>query len=157
MKTIKVLLKWSVVLTVAILLLSPGAQAQERGQYLPGFRGLNAGSQPPPGFTYANYFFWYPTDTLKNRHGDSLNVDFDLDLLADMNVFAYTTKAKFAGANYGFVVAVPITNAAVSLPRLGHGFSTLGLADIYVELLIGMAGRCNLQVRANHKSDRKER
>ena len=118
---------------IALLGVAAPAQAQERGQYLPGFRGLNAGVQPPPGFTYANYFFWYPSTTFKNREGDKAPINFDLDLIADMNLIAYTTKHKFLGATYGMAVAVPIVSTAVSLPRLGTGISPWGIADIYVE------------------------
>jgi len=125
---------WLAVAIVAVLALG-GARvsAQERGQYLPGFRGLNSGIQPPPGFTYANYFFWYPADRLNDRDGDDVPLDFDLDLLADMNLFAYTTKGKFLGANYGFLVGVPIVNTSLGLSRLGPGLTTVGLGDIYVE------------------------
>ena len=123
----------AIAILVIVALCAPGAQAQERGQYLPGFRGLNSGMQAPPGFTYANYFFWYPTDTLKDSNGNRLPISLKMNLLADMNVVAYTSKKKFLGANYGFVVAVPITNIALDLEHVGPGFSTVGLADIYVE------------------------
>jgi len=125
---------WLGTALVAVLLVgSVAASAQERGQYLPGFRGLNSGIQTPPGFTYANYFFWYPADRLNDRDGDDVPLDFDLDLLADMNLFAYTTKGKFLGANYGFLVGVPIVNTSLGLSRLGSGITTVGLGDIYVE------------------------
>ncbi len=109
------------------------ATAQERGQYIPGFGGLNAGTQPPEGFTYANFFIWYPTSKFKNQNGDTAPIDFDLDLLADINVFAYTTKAKFLGASYGMLAALPIVNTPVSLPRLNLNASPTGLGDLYVE------------------------
>ncbi len=128
--------RWTIavgVLMVALVLLSIGTQAQERGQYLPGFRGLNSGMQAPQGFTYANYFFWYPSTTFKNRDGDKAPINFDLDLIADMNLVAYTTKHKFLGATYGMAVAVPIVNTAISLPTLGTGISPWGIGDIYVE------------------------
>ncbi len=120
-------------LFVAALMVDDPAQAQERGQYLPGFRGLNAGVQAPPGFTYANYFFWYPTSTLKNSSGDKVPLNFDLNLVADLNVFAYITKSKILGANYGFTVLLPFTNTAASLPQLGPGIGAGGIGDMYFE------------------------
>jgi hypothetical protein len=111
------------------------AAAQERGQYLPGFRGLNASAQPPPGFTYANYFFWYPTDTFKNRDGDKAPIDFSLDLLADVNLFVYTPKAKVLGGTYAITAAVPILNTPVSLPRIESDIGGVGLGDVYIEPL----------------------
>jgi hypothetical protein len=107
--------------------------AQERGQYIPGFGGLNAGTQAPPGFTYANYFIWYPASKFKDQDGDTAPINFDLDLLADFNLFAYTTKAKFLGAKVGMAVGVPIVNTPVSLPNIGLNVSPTGLGDIYVE------------------------
>ncbi len=124
---------WLGALVVAVILLSPETQAQQRGQYLPGLAGLNSGHQAPPGFTYANYFFWYPTTTFKNQNGNKVPLSFDLDLIADANIAAYTTKKKFLGATYGFAVMVPIVSTAVDLPVLGTGISPWGIGDIYVE------------------------
>ena len=118
---------------ILLLIISLPAIAQERGQYLPGTAGLNSGLQTPEGFTYANLFMWYPTSKFKDQNGDTAPIDFDLNLLVDMNLLGYTTKAKFLGANYGAAVVVPIVNTPVSLPRLGLGISPTGIGDIYVE------------------------
>jgi hypothetical protein len=118
---------------VFVLLFAALVSAQERGQYVPGFGGLNAGVQAPPGWTYANYFIWYPMDRLNGPNGNRVPLNINFDLIVDFNILAHTTKAKFLGASYGFTVGVPITNTAVSLPRLGSGIETAGLADIYVE------------------------
>lgn len=56
------------------------AMAQERGQYVPGFAGLNSGLQAPQGVTYANYFIWYPASNFKDQNGDTAPINFDLDL-----------------------------------------------------------------------------
>ena len=116
-----------------LLIVSLPAIGQERGQYIPGFGGLNAGTQAPPGVTYANHFIWYPSTKFKDQNGDKAPINFDLDLLVDLNLLAYTTKAKFLGASYGMAVAVPIVNTPVSLPRLGLGVSPTGVGDLYVE------------------------
>ena len=119
---------------VCILLLGIIAwpvMAQERGQYIPGTAGLNSGLQTPEGFTYVNLFTWYPTRTFEDQNGDPTPID--IDLLVDLNLLAYTTKAKFLGATYGMAVAVPIVNTPISLPRLNAGVSPTGIADIYVE------------------------
>jgi hypothetical protein len=115
-----------------IFLLSPLVAAQERGQYLPGFAGLNSGIQAPPGFTYANYFFWYPSDRLNDSNGDEVRLDVELDLVADFSLFVYTTKDKFLGANYGMAVGIPLVNTAIGLGQPG-GLTTGGIGDIYVE------------------------
>jgi len=119
---------------VALFVAAGSVSAQERGQYLPGFRGLNSAEQPPPGFTYANYFIWYPTDKFKGRDGETAPIAFDLDIVADMNLLAYTPKKKFLGATYTASIAVPIQNTAVTIPRLGSNITTgAAFGDIYVE------------------------
>ncbi|HSE21268.1 MAG TPA: transporter, partial [Pyrinomonadaceae bacterium] len=130
------ILKLSLAAASIMVTLCITSLAQERGQYLPGFRGLNSSEQPPPGVTYANYFFWYPANELKNRNGSTSSVSLGLDLMADMNLLAYTPKKKFLGATYTASVAIPIQNIAVSLPTIGAGLKTGGgLGDIYIEPL----------------------
>ena len=51
-------------LCLLILVASP-AQAQLKGHYIPGFTGLDDGTQPPPGITLAFPVYAYPTDTIK--------------------------------------------------------------------------------------------
>ena len=128
-------MKYRVAMVGVLLLgiISLPAMAQERGQYIPGTAGLNSGLQAPEGFTYANYFIWYPATKFKDQNGNTAPIDFDLDLLADFNLLAYTTKAKFLGANYGMAIGVPIVNTPVSLPRLNLDASPTGIGDIYVE------------------------
>jgi hypothetical protein len=46
--------------------------AQQKGQYVPGQYGLNAGIAPDPGFTYANLTINYSADSLKNSSGSSV-------------------------------------------------------------------------------------
>jgi len=67
------------------------------------------------------------TDKFKDRIGDTTITNFDLDLLVDVNVLAYTPKKKFLGATYTASVAIPIANAAVTIPRLGDGARTYSL------------------------------
>ena len=125
-----------------LTIISFPAMAQERGQYIPGTAGLNSGLQVPEGFTYANLFIWYPSTRFKDQNGDTSALNFDLDLLADLNLVAYTTRAKFLGANIGMSVAVPIVNTPISLPNLGANVSPTGIADIYVEPInLGWKGK----------------
>lgn len=72
----------SVILLWTVIFISVGfGSGQERGQYLPGFRGLNVAEQPPPGVTYANYFIWYPTNKFKDQNGTTPGADIDINLL----------------------------------------------------------------------------
>lgn len=124
----------SILFLLAVSMASVSMTAgQERGQYLPGTRGLNTAEQPAPGFTYANLFFVYPTNTFKNRNGDEAPIDFDLNLVGDINLFAYTPKKKFLGATYSASIAVPFVNSAVTIPRIGADVNGGGIGDIYIE------------------------
>lgn len=120
-------------LVAAAAIFAATVAGQERGQYLPGFRGLNTAEQPAPGFTYANFLVIYPTNSFRNRDGDEAPIDFDLNLVADLNVFAYTPKKKILGATYSASVAVPIVSSAVTIPRIGADIGGGGIGDIYIE------------------------
>ena len=129
-----ILSKTLLIAIVTAVLAVPFAFGQERGQYIPGFRGLNVAEQPHEGFTYLNFFYWYPTSTLKDRNGNKANTNFDLNLVADLNLFAYTAKKKFLGATYSALVAVPVMNAAITLPRFNANTSTgASFGDVYIE------------------------
>src|SRR5262245_58298771 len=108
---------WKISLAM-ILLYSSLSLAQERGQYVPGFTGLNSGVQAPPGFTYANYFIWYPTDRFNNSEGNEVPLNFDLDLVVDFSILAYTTNVKLLGGTYGVTFAAPLLNQSVGLAIL---------------------------------------
>lgn len=120
----------------AVLMIGSQAVAQERGQYLPGFRGLNPVEQPPPGVTYVNFLFVYPGANLMDRNGDQAQVTADIDLIADMNIFAFTPKGKFLGGTYSAMIAVPVVNGAITMPRVGaSGSVSAAFGDLYIEPL----------------------
>jgi hypothetical protein len=48
------------------------AHAQLKGHYIPGFAGMQNGSQAPPGISLFAPAFFFTTDTLKNDEGDAL-------------------------------------------------------------------------------------
>jgi len=60
-------------MAAALVLGSSGAaHAQLKGHYIPGFTGLQNGSQAPPAITVILPIFFYTTDTLKDDNGDEL-------------------------------------------------------------------------------------
>ena len=60
-------------LTLAILGLAAPALAQLNGQHIKGSVGLKAGSQPPPGgYVVIPVLYFYGTDEVKNRDGETL-------------------------------------------------------------------------------------
>ncbi len=121
-------LVFPLVLTAALV-----SAAQERGQYLPGFRGLNVAEQPGEGVTVGNVFTYYPANSIKDRNGDEFPIDADLDIIADTTLLAYTPKKKIFGATYSASIYIPFLNTAVTIPRFDDSISGGGIGDIYVE------------------------
>jgi hypothetical protein len=108
-------------LTVAIFLIIFSAapvNGQQKGQYIPGQQGLNAGLLPDPGFTYANLTINYSADTLKNANGNTVPLTGSYDIWAIANVFFYVPKFKFLGAKLAFMVAPTLANGSLTLGSL---------------------------------------
>jgi hypothetical protein len=115
------------------------ATAQQKGQYLPGQQGLNAGVLPQPGFTYASMTVNYFADTLVNASGSSVRLNTDYNIWVVENIFFYVPKGKFFGAKFGpYIVAPTIANGsltlgAINFPNLTVNAGGAGIADIWVE------------------------
>jgi len=126
----------AVLLAAALpLVSSPNVSAQLKGHYIPGFTGLGDGSQPPPSITLALPVYVYPTDTIKDDHGNSFAAHpsitasfFGLGLLA-------VTNAQVLGANVG----VQITPVAFMKSRIESANldvpGSFAFTDIYVQPL----------------------
>jgi hypothetical protein len=62
---------------LATLLLAEPARAQLNGNHLLGDFGVQAGTQPQPGFYAALFFVRYDTDTIKDADGNTVRVSPD--------------------------------------------------------------------------------
>ncbi len=114
------------------------ANAQQKGQYIPGQEGLNAGVLPDPGFTYANLTINYSADILKNANGNSVPLTGSYDIWAIENAFYYIPKFKFLGAKLGFLVVVipangSLTLGAINFPNVAVNAGGEGIADTWVQ------------------------
>jgi hypothetical protein len=135
-----------VVLLAGIVLLAQMAMAQQKGQWMPGQFGLNAGVIPDPGITYANLAINYSATELNGPNGNQIlqNVSGTYSIWADENVFYYVPEHKFLGGYFmpyavityatgSLVVDIPEIPGATPAINLGAGGS--GLADTYVQPL----------------------
>jgi hypothetical protein len=126
------------ILCVLILAAIP-AQAQQKGQWMPGQSGLNAGVLPDPGFTYANMDINYSSATLKNSNGNTVPLTGSYDIWALENVFYYVPNFKFLGAKVAFMIVVPtLANGSLTLgslnnPNLAVNAGGFGIADTWVQ------------------------
>ncbi len=117
---------------MAVLLSASTASAQQQGHNLPGDVGLKSGSQAPPGI-YAGFLYYaYPTDTLKNDDGETVNQNGKLTMAAPTAFVSWVTNRKFLGANVGGMVAVPWFKNRISAFSLDAA-SDMSVSDIYFQ------------------------
>ena len=114
--------------------------AQQKGQWVPGQMGLNAGVTPDPGFTYVNMAINYSANTLNGPNGNALpGVTGTYSFWADENLFEYVPNHKFLGGYFAPFVLVNYVNgnlvAAIPALNLGATGGGSGLGDTYVEPL----------------------
>jgi len=110
--------------------------AQQRGQWLSGMASTNSGVMPPPGFTYANLFYYSSSGRLKGPDGQGIPVDGQFAIMVDNNVFGYVFKPKILGANFETMADVAVANGSLAGTILAAGIPTSGggggLANMYV-------------------------
>ena len=117
--------------------------AQQKGQWVPGQFGLNAGVIPDPGITYANLALNYSASQLNDSNGNQVlqNVTGTYSFWVDENILYYVPKHKFLGGyfmpyialNYAtgeLVADITAGQRTSELPAGGSGF-----ADMYVQPL----------------------
>jgi hypothetical protein len=100
-------------------LVAPPAAAQLNGHNLRGDYGLSAGSQPPPGIWVGLLYPNIDIDTLRDRDGNEIPSDFDIDYHAIAPWLWWVSKTKVLGGNYSIFVAPVWGNSALEAPVLG--------------------------------------
>jgi len=95
---------WPLIIFCLAIAAAWPAAAQQKGQYMPGQYGLNAGILPSPGFTYANLDINYDTSTINDANGNAINPKPNLNLWVIENIFYYVSDATVLGENLGFIL-----------------------------------------------------
>jgi hypothetical protein len=106
------------------------------GAYPNGAEDFGCGFIPPPGTYFINYFLYYHADDFNNKHGDNVDKDFDLNVIANTFRFIKITDHKILGANWGVHMFVPIVYEDVTPPLTGRSDTQVGLGDIIVDPFI---------------------
>src|SRR5580700_6060851 len=89
--------------------------AQQKGQYVPGQFGLNAGAIPDPGITYANLALNYSASTLNGPNGNSINgITGTYAFWVDENIFYYVPDHKFLGGYFMPYIVLPVANGSLA-------------------------------------------
>ena len=136
-------------LLVVFCLLLPGNPAQaSSGHYAAGSAGIKAGSLPPPGHYAGVLSLYYSADTIKNRYGKTMDVDYSMDLWMVAPYYSYSSEQRILGARYAFNILVPVVHTDFSvgktfgleLPnhlgvfniRLSKSDTETGLSDVFI-------------------------
>ena len=91
----------------AFLLLALACEAQYRADHIPGFVGLQSGTQAPPGLYVGNLLYVYPTSTVKDDSGNSITLPGSLTMTADAILVSAVSDFKILGAHLGGNIAFP--------------------------------------------------
>jgi hypothetical protein len=115
-------MKLSTIVGVAgglVLTLWAPAQAQLAGSHTLGYYGVQAGSQPGPGFYNVVFYYRYSTDTIKDANGNTvhpLGSPPSTVATAMADYLYFVSESTIAGAHYGALVALPWVNATLEAP-----------------------------------------
>jgi hypothetical protein len=128
---------------IAILFLigsSVVCSAQQKGQWVPGQYGLNAGVIPEPGFTYQNLALNYSAGTLNGPNGNSIpGLSGTYEFWVDENIFMFVPKRKFLGGYIAPYLLINVANGSLVADLKGTNLSAngggAGLADTLVSPL----------------------
>jgi hypothetical protein len=114
---------------------------QQKGQWVPGQYGLNAGVIPDPGITYANMALNYSASRLNDSNGNRIlqNVRGTYSFWVDENIFYYVPQHKFLGGYFMPYVALNYASGELVANLIGTNLNTggggSGFADMYVQPL----------------------
>ena len=95
------------------------------------------GTAAPPGLYIGNVLWVYPTDTIKDANGDTVNPQHNLHITstAEMILVELATNHKFLGANVGFQAAVPWIKNKIQLNSL-DAQTNFAFSDTFVSPIV---------------------
>jgi hypothetical protein len=128
---------WLLIIFVITLGSGLPLRAQQKGQWVPGQYGLNAGVIPDPGFTYQNLALNYSASTLNDANGHAVTrLTGTYQFWLDENIFMFVPKYKFLGGYFAPYALVNLANGSLVADivgtNLGANGGGTGLADTLV-------------------------
>jgi len=102
-----------------LLTLCAPSRAQLAGSHTLGDYGVQAGSQPGPGFYNVIFYYQYSTDTIKDADGNTvrpLGSPPSTVATAIADYLYFVSRPTIAGAHYGALVALPWVNGTLEAP-----------------------------------------
>jgi hypothetical protein len=121
---------------LTLLLIAICSEAQYKADHIPGFVGLQAGSQPPPGVYLGNLVWVYHTDTVKDNNGNSVNLPGSVTSTAPIILFSTVTNSKLLGGNVGVSAGFPFIQNRLQLNSLDV-HSSMAYTDTFAGATLG--------------------
>jgi hypothetical protein len=121
---------------VGFLVIALISEAQYKGDHIPGFLGLQAGTQAPPGLYVGNLVWVYPTSKIKDNEGLGTNLPGSLTSTADIILVNLVTNYKLFGAKVGASAAFPFIKNRIQLNSLAVSTS-FAYTDMFVSAALG--------------------
>ena len=120
----------------ALGMVATGVLATEGGggAYPNGAEDFMSGAVPPPGDYLLTYGLYYTADDLKDGSGNTLPIDFDLEVGGAVFRYLHVTDKTLWGGQWAQHIFVPALNVDVTTPAGSD--STFGLGDIIVDPFI---------------------
>lgn len=114
------------------------AIAQQKGQWVPGQFGLNAGVIPDPGITYANLAVNYSAGQLNDSAGNKISgITGTYSFWTDENILYYVPNHKILGGYFMPYISINVANGSLVADIAGTNLTANGggggFADLYVQ------------------------
>jgi len=94
------------------------SKAQYKADHIPGFIGLQSGSQAPPGVYLGSLVYVYHTSTIKDNNGNTVNLPGSVTTTAPIALVNVVTNSKVFGANFGISAGFPFIKNRLQLNSL---------------------------------------
>ena len=124
-----------VCLLFVIISASERCRAQYKGDHIPGFAGLESGTQAPPGLYVGDLVWVYPTSTIKDNNGNKINGSGSLTSSLDVILGSLVTNQKILGANFGVQIALPFIKNEIQLNSLDVS-SSFAFSDMIISPIV---------------------
>ncbi len=111
--------------------------SQQKGQWVTGQYGLNAGVVPDAGLTYLNLALTYSAGQLNDSNGHRISgLTGTYSFWVDQNVFMYVPKHKIFGGHFAPYASLNLANGSLVAEITGTNLSVqggvAGLADTFI-------------------------
>jgi hypothetical protein len=121
---------------LAFLLIALSSKAQYKGDHIPGFIGLQSGSQAPPGLYVGDLVYVYPTDAIKDNDGQKVNLPGSLTSTADIILINLVTNYTVFGARVGGSIGLPFIKNRIQFNSFDV-HSSFAYSDTFAGLTLG--------------------